>query len=126
MHSQLASFGPTYHLSRCSCPGAFVAAAAGVTIPAAGDTEARGAEAEESFLQLAPALGTTATILLGETTKFVPFSPKRFTGEKDAVSARKLDQPQAFRAVSHRDARANLHRSGQLASFGPTCIVRAN
>ena len=54
-----------------SCPGAFLAAdGGGASIPAN--------QTEETFLQVAPLLGETYTILLGEVEKFVPFSPVRF------------------------------------------------
>jgi hypothetical protein len=57
--------------SSTACPGAFLAASGGsMAIPAH--------QKEEAFLQVAPLLGESYTILLGEVTKFVPFSPRRF------------------------------------------------
>jgi len=52
-----------------ACPGLF-AAAGNAVVPAASDYV---------LLQVAPVLGDTKTILLGEVSKFVPFSPVRFT-----------------------------------------------
>ena len=52
-----------------ACPGLFTAAGNAV-VPAASDYV---------LLQVAPVLGDSKTILLGEVSKFVPFSPVRFT-----------------------------------------------
>ena len=57
--------------SSTACPGAFLAADGGsMAIPAQ--------QKQESFFQVAPLLGESYTILLGEVSKFVPFSPRRF------------------------------------------------
>eukprot|EP01051_Picozoa_sp_SAG22_P004745 SAG22_NODE_262_length_13373_cov_11.716965_7_plen_269_part_00 len=141
-----------------SCPGAFVAAggSAGVTIPAAGGRGGDGGgaqndrhqpqqqqakpkpkEVEEAFLQLAPVLSMSSgsddgaadpTILLGETTKFVPFSPKRFTALTKAAattgwSLKLAGRPGEVVTVTCATPAGRLHRTQATVGADGTCTV---